>query len=108
MSTRLKNNLITALMVAIILVLILTVTGCLTKYQVVVCSEEEDTCSSVKVWSFREFNNPQVTYGRNEDGVTFTFGADTATTAISPLEKAFADGVRAGARAITVQTEDTD
>jgi hypothetical protein len=70
-------------------------TGCMTTYEVVKQTPEGDV--RVKVSSFREFEQPQIHYSRVGDDVVFDFGAESATTAVSPIEQAIADGIKAGA-----------
>lgn len=79
----------------IALVLIVLCTGCMTTYEI--SKETPEGTIVVSVRSFREFEQPKVHYKRSEDSVTFDFNAESATTGVSPVEQAFADGIRAGA-----------
>jgi len=96
------RNIIAILIVIAWMALMLALGGCMTKYSI---SKQMQDGSSVivTVQSFREFEQPQVHDQRTGDGVTFDFGAESATTATSPIEEAFADGIRAGAVVIQPQ-----
>ena len=93
---RVYRNLIALLIVVLVMGLMLLLGGCMTKYTI----EKQMTDGSsviVNVQSFREFEQPQVHYARDGQSVTFDFGAESATTATSPIEQALADGIRSGA-----------
>jgi hypothetical protein len=74
---------------------VLLLTGCMTTYEVVKQTPEGDVRVLVK--SFREFEQPQIHYSRQGQDVTFDFGAESATTASSPVEEAFGEAIKAGA-----------
>jgi len=69
----------------------LSMSGCVTWYSIEVCNPETLVCSTVRVLSGREFEKPNVTYSRDGDSASFTFGADKATQA-GPSE--YAKGAR--------------
>jgi hypothetical protein len=74
---------------------LLALTACMTTYEVVKQTPEGDVRVLVK--SFREFEQPQIHYSRQGNDVTFDFGAESATTASSPVEEAFGEAIKAGA-----------
>ena len=74
--------------------LVLTMGGCMTTYSIE--KQTPDGTITVLVSSFREFEQPQVHYNKTADSVTFDFGAESATTAVSPIEQAVGDVLRAG------------
>jgi len=94
--SRFHNNLIAVFIVVLWVYLMLLLGGCVTTYEI---SKQMTDGSSVTVMvrSYREFQQPQVHYNRDGEAVTFDFGAEAATTAVSPIEAALADGIRAGA-----------
>jgi len=72
------------------LILLLLLPGCMTVYSISKIMPDGSNIV-VEVKSYREFEQPQVHYHRtDEDGVTFDFGAASATTATSPVEQAAA------------------
>jgi len=80
--------------------ILMLLNGCSTIYDISACHTETDVCTTVHVKSYREFEQPQVQYTRTADGVIFTFGAESATTATSPIEQAVADVIRSAPSAI--------
>ena len=72
-----------------VLCMVLLSAGCMTTYSISKINPDGSNIV-VEVKSFREFEQPQVHYGRTEDAVTFDFGAASATTAVSPVEQAAA------------------
>ena len=79
----------------LIVILILLCGGCRTTYDISSC--HGDVCTTVHVGSYREFQQPTVTYTRNPDGsVTFSFNAETASTGTSSIEEAFAEVLKGG------------
>jgi hypothetical protein len=93
---RTYRNLIAILIVIAWFALVIILSGCMTTYEINK-SMEDGSSVTVLVKSFREFEQPTVTYSRDSDSVEFTFGAESATTGSSPIEEALADGIRAGA-----------
>lgn len=88
MTNRLRNNLIAILIVIIFLALMILLSGCMTTYEI---HRHPDGSVDVLVRSFREFEQPQVHYQRGPgDAAVFDFGAESASTAVSPLEQAAA------------------
>jgi hypothetical protein len=79
----------------LLLVLIILSGGCMTKYTIEKINSD-GTGITVTVQSYREFEQPQVHYNRTSDQVIFDFGAESATTAQSPVEQAVGDVLRAG------------
>lgn len=77
-----------------LLVLMLCLSGCMTTYEITKHTPDGDI--TVAVRSFREFQQPNVSYSRTGEDVTFTFGAESATTAVSPIEKAFGNVLEQG------------
>lgn len=72
------------LMIGLLLGLILLLQGC-TSYTIQRGVQGCAECVSVKVLSWREFEQPQVHYSRTGQDAEFNFGAASAVTA-SPLE----------------------
>jgi hypothetical protein len=93
---RTYRNLIAIMIVVLVLALMLVLSGCMTTYEITK-NMKDGSSIAVSVQSFREFEQPTVTYMRDSDSVEFTFGAESATTGSSPIEEALADGIRAGA-----------
>lgn len=88
---------ITAALVAFVLFIVLAIlSGCMTTYDIQACNPESGTCTSVNVKSFREFEQPEVHYTRTPNGIEFSFGAESAATATSPIEAAVGDVIRSG------------
>jgi len=109
MSDRLKRNLITGLMVAVILALILTVTGC-TIYRIT--SERDDdgiVKTTANIYSTRKMTAVDLGYARDGPDASFTFSADEVNQA-GPQE--YAAGVVAGIEAArglpTTQQDEAD
>ena len=67
--------------------------GCVTTYSI---DKHPDGSVSVMVKSYRELEKPVVHFNRMGEDVTFDFGAESATTAVSPVEQAVGDVLRAG------------
>ena len=100
MEYRIYRNLIAIMTVVLVLSLMLLLGGCMTSYDIRVCHQDTQVCSEVNVKSYREFQQPNVHYSRDGSEVTFTFGAENASTATSPIEAAVADVIRATPSAI--------
>lgn len=81
-------------MKVILLALILCLSGCMTTYEITKHTPDGDI--TVAVRSFREFQQPNVAYSRTGEDVTFTFGAESATTAESPIERAIGSVIEQG------------
>lgn len=84
-----------AILTAFVILAVLSVilTGCKTTYKI---DKKPDGSISIIVESYREFDKPKVIYDRNGEVVGFQFNAEKASTAVSPIEEAIADGIRAG------------
>ena len=67
--------------------------GCVTTYSI---DKKPDGSVTVLVQSYRELEKPVVHFSRTDDSVTFDFGAESVTTAVSPVEQAVGDVLRAG------------
>ena len=85
MEKRIAYNLIAVLIVTAYLMLLLVLGGC-TRYHVQKGVDGCAECTAVSVWSWREFEQPVIHYGRDGESVEFDFGAASATTN-SPLEQ---------------------
>jgi hypothetical protein len=68
------------LMIGLLMPLLFVLTGC-TAYTIQRGTEGCPECTTVKVRSMREFEQPVVHYGRTADSVTFDFAAASATNA---------------------------
>ena len=97
---RIYNILIDWVIISLVVLLIMALSGCMTTYDIRVCHQDTQVCSEVNVKSYREFQQPNVHYSRDGNGIIFTFGAENATTATSPIEQAVADVIRATPSAI--------
>ena len=87
---RTYNNLLAILFVVFVLTLMVILGGCMTTYAIE--KQMGDGSSvTVQIKSFREFEQPQVHYQRVGGDVVFDFGAESAMTAQSPIESAFAE-----------------
>ena len=75
----------------LLILVALLMSGCMTTYDIKACNQDTNVCTTVMVKSFREFEQPTVVYSRDEESVSFSFGATAATTANSPLEQAAAE-----------------
>ena len=95
MSNRFRNNLFAVCFVIVVLILMVLTTGCMTTYSISKTASDGSSVT-VDVSSFREFQQPQVHYNKTTDTVTFTFGAESATTAQSPIERSMAKVLEAG------------
>ncbi len=109
MTQRTRDNLITALMVALILALILTVTSC-TIYRITSERDEDGIVkTTANIYSTRKMTAVDLGYARDGPDASFTFSADEVNQA-GPQE--YAAGVVAGieaARGIpTAQPKDDD
>jgi hypothetical protein len=85
-------------------ILLVLLAGCMTKYEVTKKVPRPDgTVEEVRVVvnSFREFEQPEIHYHRDGASVTFDFGAESAKTAVSPVEGAIAKGIETGALILT-------
>ncbi len=76
--------------VTLMSIILLALAGCMTTYSIEKRTADNSSIV-VTVKSFREFEQPQIHYHRSEDVVTFDFGAESATTARSPIEEAMAE-----------------
>ena len=79
----------------LIAALVLIMGGCMTTYSIEKHAPDGSSIV-VSVQSFREFEQPVVHYNKTTDSVSFDFGAESATTATSPIEQAVGDVMRAG------------
>lgn len=89
------RNAIAVFIAVLLLLIIVALSGCMTKYEINK-TEPDGTNITVSVQSFREFEQPDVSYTRVGTDVEFTFGAEAASTGTSPIEAALADSIRAG------------
>jgi len=94
-SDRFRNNLLAGIVVVLFLWLMVQLSGCMTTYTISKTAPDGSNVT-VDVKSFREFQQPQVHYNKTTDTVTFTFGAESATTAQSPIEKSMGRVLEAG------------
>ena len=69
--------------------------GCMTTYSIEKHTNDGSSIT-VHVKSFREFQQPQIYYNKSTEEVTFTFGAESATTAVSPIEKSIGKVIESG------------
>ena len=76
------------------ILIVFMLSACMTTYSIE--KQTPDGNVTVLVKSFREFEQPNVQYSRTGDDVIFTFGAESATTATSPIEGAVAGVISAG------------
>ena len=97
MTRRTRDNLITAMLVAILLVIVLLVSGC-TIYKIQSERDAEGILkTTVDVYTTRNLMDPVVKYTRQGANATFDFGASSTT---QPGPQDYAAGVAAGVSAV--------